>query len=526
MKIKQFEKYYEGNFKSIQELLYLNKGKEHDEELLHWSSRKGYPVYIKWIQEFETNVLNIGRDKQALQDYLRKIYVNGIRKLLYLYHEQYQLYVKLNSKSATHDLVNEDDRCRDIANYCDALGNQCASIRSYVKISTNFEIPEITPNYDLANGQFIGGFDLESQNREPINMLKLEDGVRKKMLAFQNRWGVKSVTDIKVDAWDLFGTVKANFEKEGLYSPVDSMEFLRWYFDVKHQGVGFLNVPKYERYHFKEWEKWEKGKEITLKVDSNDFDWLDFFENLDIKDNPDQIIANVTGDLVDDKKYFSRNSVKLAIEHLLDFKKKIILLPDETRLQFIIEMDLQPPRIIKTESDLHNQTVFQANRLFYDFVQNYKRQLVGFFSPKQSVDQKIDSIIKPIFNKGRVGEVVEILSPFFDNKKHELKHLFIEGYNVKEKLSFNGQGKQLLDVLKQLKLGQLISVDLSKNFEKWISDSFNYISNGKTCEITHSYAHRLISEKNRAAKGNRLIDVVEEDGKIVIKQLKLSNRQQ
>jgi ABC-type nitrate/sulfonate/bicarbonate transport system substrate-binding protein len=89
-----------------------------------------------------------------------------------------------------------------------------------------------------------------------------------------------------------------------------------------------------------------------------------------------------------------------------------------------------------------------------------------------------------------------------------------------------GNGNMLLDFLKQLMRGQFLTIAVQKDMEIWISQTFEYYSDGKRAAISPKYASKYISGNERAAEGNRIIDIVKENGKFKIVQLELNSREQ
>ncbi|MBI9039727.1 MAG: hypothetical protein JEY97_16485 [Bacteroidales bacterium] len=134
--------------------------------------------------------------------------------------------------------------------------------------------------------------------------------------------------------------------------------------------------------------------------------------------------------------------------------------------------------------------------------------------------------IKPVFKIEVIETIYDILKPHFPNQEDELLAILKTGNLPNSKLCFHGNGKTLLDFFKQLIKGQLLIITVQRDFETWISDAFEFFHKRKPNRIVPKYASKVISGNERAAKGNRLIDVINENGKFKIKQLEIRNREQ
>jgi hypothetical protein len=102
---------------------------------------------------------------------------------------------------------------------------------------------------------------------------KIQTALIKSIRTFQNEWGFfPDHKEIEVYVENLFSTVDHIFNKEGLYKPTAAKECINWYLGEKYKNVELTNVPKFERMHFFEWERWEKLKSIiNLTYD----DWFE-----------------------------------------------------------------------------------------------------------------------------------------------------------------------------------------------------------------------------------------------------------
>jgi hypothetical protein len=156
-----------------------------------------------------------------------------------------------------------------------------------------------------------------------------------------------------------------------------------------------------------------------------------------------------------------------------------------------------------------------------------KIEIKPVFKPEK-IDEIFDIEIKPVFKSEKIDKIFDILKNHFPNEQHkELKNVLTSGNKPKEKLLFLGNGKTLLDFFKQLLQGQFLTIPVQRDLEKWISDGFEYWHRGKQTKFTTKYASKIISGNERASKGNRLINVDNNNnGELEIIQLKLKNREQ
>jgi hypothetical protein len=104
--------------------------------------------------------------------------------------------------------------------------------------------------------------------------------------------------------------------------------------------------------------------------------WLDIFENLNIEEE-EKIESYITTTLEQKKNYFSKASFSLTIQYLRNFKKETHLLSNNRRIEYINSLDIPPPKVGMSESALFNQTVFEAQQNYYEFINSYKYMLIS-----------------------------------------------------------------------------------------------------------------------------------------------------
>jgi hypothetical protein len=134
--------------------------------------------------------------------------------------------------------------------------------------------------------------------------------------------------------------------------------------------------------------------------------------------------------------------------------------------------------------------------------------------------------IKPVFKTESIDQIFDLLKIHFSTEHQtQLKQIIKSGGNSTEPLLFKGSGKTFLDFLKQLMKGQFLSIAVQLRLEEWVSNHFKYLHNGKEKSFTLKYASKIISGNERAAKGNRLIDINLVNNKFEIMPLEIKNRQ-
>ena len=135
--------------------------------------------------------------------------------------------------------------------------------------------------------------------------------------------------------------------------------------------------------------------------------------------------------------------------------------------------------------------------------------------------------LKPKFKTEEINKIFDILKIHFSNSQYELlKNTLKTGNLPPTKLNFNGSANVLLDFFKQLIKGHILTVTVQKDFEIWVSSCFEFFYKGKYIPIKPKYASRIMSGSERAAKGNRLINVEKINDKFEIITLELRNREQ
>jgi len=130
------------------------------------------------------------------------------------------------------------------------------------------------------------------------------------------------------------------------------------------------------------------------------------------------------------------------------------------------------------------------------------------------------------FKQDEINKIHDYLKIYFPKQEDKLLMLLKDANSLNSTLLFHGNGKTLLDCFKQLMQGQFLNVPSQVDFEKWITETFRYLYRNKDNHFTIKYANRIISGNERAAKGNRILECTEIDGKFQISLSKIKNREE
>jgi hypothetical protein len=195
----------------------------------------------------------------------------------------------------------------------------------------------------------------------------------------------------------------------------------------------------------------------------------------------------------------------------------ILTLPDSEKSKVTIEPELL---------NLVNQSKLIYINEMIDYIYSFNNSPTPPPKEDKVKTDPFKPVIKPVFKPEAIATILDILNIYFPGQNLELKQVLETGISAEEKLFFQGSGKSLLDFFKQLMKGQFLTIAVQKDFETWASNTFEYLHQRKRNEITSKYASTIISGNDRAAKGNRLIDVVNKNGKFEIVQLEIRNREQ
>ncbi len=255
--------------------------------------------------------------------------------------------------------------------------------------------------------------------------------------------------------------------------------------------------------------------------------WFTFITNLDLALQYDLIDSAVFKN-----KFEEINNVFLG-RMVLSVRKKteadVVKKASKEKFKSLKNKKGREEYLLNLKSDL----IFRKEYLKPDTLLRFQ-QLIEFIELHNSIDFEAENSHKvkskmeivPIFKTEIIPTILDLLYGFFPEQKELLKRVLETGICLESKLYFHGNGKTLLDFFKQLMKGQFLSIPVQKDFEKWVSKGFEYHYRGAKKEMTEKYASKIISGNERAAKGNRLIDVQNVNGKFEIFQLAITNRQQ
>lgn len=157
---------------------------------------------------------------------------------------------------------------------------------------------------------------------------------------------------------ELITAVKAHNMYERLASKKEYVEKLNWYL------------------------KWLTALDFKDMGDDR-INWIELFNSIDVDKKLTSKVYK-TNSIADRENYFSKASFSTTIELIQNFKKQIYLLSHKRKLAYINGLNIVPPTMGKSESEVFNQTVFEARYNFYDFLLSYKRELEGKLTPEKA----------------------------------------------------------------------------------------------------------------------------------------------
>lgn len=168
-------------------------------------------------------------------------------------------------------------------------------------------------------------------------------------------------------------------------------------------------------------------------------------------------------------------------------------------------------------------------RLLERFEANYGRYISKELVEGNEVSNKlIKDANSPRFNPDEIITIFEILKMYFSvDDQPVLNRLLTTGSYLNSPIVFRGSGTILCDFFKQLYVGQILTIAIQADLEKWISNNFLFLIKGVPTKITPKSASKIISGNLRAGKANRLINVErDKTGKLqIIKLFKSSQKE-
>lgn len=191
---------------------------------------------------------------------------------------------------------------------------------------------------------------------EYYNILELKYLKKQKQIAgilFDNELARE---DFRVQQIDAAKELIDNLEAHPMYNRLSSkqgfVEKLNWY-------LKWLNKLNTEG----------ENKNYDEKIN-----WFEIYKDIDIQKKI-KLNAYQINTLEQKVNYFSKASFNLTTQYLQDFKKKTYLLSDKRKLEYLQDLNIERPKMGISKSAIHNQTVFEAQSNFYDFIQDYQKVL-------------------------------------------------------------------------------------------------------------------------------------------------------
>lgn len=215
------------------------------------------------------------------------------------------------------------------------------------------------------------------------------------------------------------------------------------------------------------------------------------------------------------------NTTELEKEYLVDLinfrfseRNAPLLTPENALTYFFEQSNLK--YFLGAIEPIYNEQLIKKNRYLLD------REMSNNYQARKAKQRT-----NPQFKKEAIPTILKLLEIWFEEGHFkQLEKLLISGVLPTEKLLFLGNGKTLFDFFKQLMLGQFLNIAVQEDLEYWISNRFEYWKRSKNNEIKPKYASSIISGNERAADGNRIIDIQKINGEFEIIQLEIKNRDQ
>jgi len=234
-------------------------------------------------------------------------------------------------------------------------------------------------------------------------------------------------------------------------------------------------------------------EEITKaeKQAQSEVDWVKIFQDLDVeKEIP--VKAYSISSLKQKEKYFSEATFRLTLEYLLNLKKEIFFLSEKNKLAHLNSRNIPRPELTHSGNDLFDQTCFEAQCNYYDFLDRYKKSLqdilprlqpevkmaevfISYSWDSKEHNEKVLSFTDHLRKKGFEAQLDRMLSqnessPNFVKMMHKamLEHpkvivVLSRGYKIKAETFTGGVGEEYSILLN----------DISNNPTKYILVSFD-----------------------------------------------------
>ncbi|GAA3512435.1 hypothetical protein GCM10022393_27740 [Aquimarina addita] len=140
--------------------------------------------------------------------------------------------------------------------------------------------------------------------------------------------------------------------------------------------------------------------------------WIEVFNDIDTS-KKQKVIVRLLGSKNLERGAYDEGSFNLTVEYLKRFKEDTEFLSKERTLQYIGQLNIKKPKSPKTDSALFNQTVFNAENSYYEFIEDYKLHL--------EENNLIEELQKVLNNIGSITEKLDYLEEQkIDFKTHNL----------------------------------------------------------------------------------------------------------
>ena len=335
---------------------------------------------------------------------------------------------------------------------------------------------------------YLKSYELKEVNKGQKNWLF--DSID--LLLFEQEFNVYLESELKVEVDETLSCIK-NYSN--YLNSHTVLAFLK-YQKKKAQN----NLEKFEIEKAKINDYLYEQQQRSIQQTEN-IDWLSIFEKIDteIKNQPNcYIIDNIE----QKKNYFSEASFSLTIQYLTHFKKETCYFTPRRKIDYINSLKIVKPNSGKSESALFNQTVFEAQRNYYEFLLDYKTYLeFGQQTQTETKTEQHSIIIKPTLKPVIVEHLFEIIKDFFSpEQQNELKHLLETWDNVSNKLLFRDNGNRLSDTFKKLLEHDLITGCLKHDLINWIISNFSYIYRSEIKAFIYDTVEKTISRNDNPCK--------------------------
>ncbi len=216
---------------------------------------------------------------------------------------------------------------------------------------------------------------------------------------------------------------------------------------------------------------WEQLNENELSEQSENIDWVELFDMLDIE-KPIRPNTHIKNSMEQKRNYFSKASFTETIRLLTEFKEQTYLLSQKRKLEYLNSLSIEKPRFsISGNTDL-DQVAFEARNNYYEFLTLYRINLEKTFPSRENtkykpeLNERLISFSKPEI----IDSLHKELKGFFIGNEVELKRV-LEGEIINTALLFPSNQNKFVEVFKRLKYnGYLLS--RPKEIKDWICQTF------------------------------------------------------